>query len=167
MSMVLGIFKQNLPREYQQDIVKNISPFIRDEDLYLAQLSIDLLIAIINVNPSKSEQYDEAIKHAVALSKSSVVQGAVIDKLTELFRLVGKNELANTNNIVSHLMSDVNKNSLVPTSRCISAVAQKDGATYIKKFSENVSFFSYNSSNLSLAFCSKGSFGTTTQSTFT
>lgn len=141
MSMVLGIFKQNLPKEFQSDIIRNISPFIKDEDLYLAQLSIDLLISIIHVNPTRSQEYDEAIKHAITLSKSSLVQGVVIDKLTELFSLVGTNQLADTNAIVSHLMTDINKNSLVPAARCIAAVTQGSSTMdYIKKFTENVRY---------------------------
>ena len=139
--MVLGIFKQDLPKEYQKDIVRNISPFIRDEDLYLAQLSIDLLVSIINVYAVSSDEYDEAIRNAISLSKSSLVQGAVIDRLTDLFGVVGSNNLADTNAIVSQLMTNINKNSLVPTARCISAVIQHGGAsTYIKKFTGNVLF---------------------------
>jgi hypothetical protein len=139
LDMVLGIFKQNLPKQYQQEIVRNISPFIRDEDLYLAQLSIDLLTNVIHVNPTGLPEYDDTIRNAIALSKSSLVQGVVIDKLTDLFSLVGKNNLADTNSIVNHLMTDINKNSLVPTARCIAAVIQHGGATtYIQKFTENV-----------------------------
>jgi cullin-associated NEDD8-dissociated protein 1 len=139
MNMVLGIFKQDLPKEYQRDIVRNISPFIRDEDLYLAQLSIDLLVSIINVYAVSSDEYDEAIRNAIALSKSSLVQGAVIDRLTDLFGVIGRNNLADTNAIVGQLMTDINKNSLVPTARCISAVIQHGGAsTYIKKFTSNL-----------------------------
>ena len=150
LDMVLGIFKQNLPKQYQQEIVRNISPFIRDEDLYLAQLSIDLLTNIINVNPTGLPEYDDTIRNAISLSKSSLVQGVVIDKLTELFSLVGQNNLADTNSIVNHLMTDINKNSLVPTARCIAAVIQHGGAqTYIQKFTDNVKkFFDYSKSLL-------------------
>jgi len=139
LDMVLGIFKQNLPKQYQQEIVRNVSAFIRDEDLYLAQLSIDLLTNIIHVNSTSLPEYDDTIKNAISLSKSSLVQGVVIDKLTELFSLVGKNNLADTNSIVNHLMTDINKNSLVPTARCIAAAIQHSGAnTYIQKFTENL-----------------------------
>mmetsp|Transcript_25555 Transcript_25555/g.22583 ORF Transcript_25555/g.22583 Transcript_25555/m.22583 type:complete len:132 (+) Transcript_25555:1978-2373(+) len=81
MKMILGIFEANLPTNLQKSIVSNISTFVSDEDFYLAQLSMDLLILIININPTRSAEYDQVIQNSVTLCRSSLIQSQSVDKL--------------------------------------------------------------------------------------
>ena len=142
MNMLLGIFHNDLPQVLQNDIIKNISVFIKDEDFYLAQLSIDILINIVVANPKKSSEIDEVINNCISLAKSSLIQGPTIDKLTKLFTVIGQNDLCDTGAVVNSLMTNINKNSLHATSRCIAAVTNRVKSVmnpYIKKFIDSLS----------------------------
>jgi len=125
IKMILDIFKNQLPKNIQQEVLKNISALIKDDDLYLSQLSIDLLITIININPKDSKQYEEAINNCITLSKSSLARGPAVDKLTELFTAITASEIINTSHILDRLLANTNKASLIPTALCITAVLSK------------------------------------------
>ena len=139
--MVLNIFKHRLPQNIQSEVLKNISPLIKDEDLQLAQLALDLCIAIMNIPTTNSSQYNEVITNCVLLSKSSMVRGNVLEKLKELFTLIAVSDIIDTPSILERLMADINKASLVPTSSCATAVLSKIRSVinpYFPKFIDNV-----------------------------
>jgi hypothetical protein len=125
MMMVLGIFREDLSEKLQKEIIQKVSPFIKDEDFYMAQISIGLLIYIIKISSKKHEEYSETVKNCVTLAKSNLIQGATVDKLVELFRCFGSYEIADPTTIVKHLTSDINKNSLSTTAKCLAAATDK------------------------------------------
>lgn len=139
--MILDIFKHRLPQNIQSEVLRNISPLIKDEDLQLAQLALDLCIAIMNIPTSNPTQYNEVITNCVLLSKSPMVRGNVLDKLKELFTLIAVSDIIDTPSLLERLMADINKASLVPTSSCVTAVLAKIRSVinpYFPKFIDNV-----------------------------
>lgn len=141
MMMVLGIFREDLSEKLQKEIILKVSPFIKDEDFYMAQISIGLLIHIIKISPKKHEEYSETVNNCVVLAKSNLIQGATVDKLVELFRSFGTYEIADPKFIVKQLTSDIKKNSLATTAKCLAAVTDKVKSVtnpYISEFVGNV-----------------------------
>ena len=142
--MILDIFKQNLPKNIEQEILKTVSPLVKDEDLYLAQNAIEILIIVIDINPGDSAQCNDLLNNCVEFSKSSVVRGTVLDKLTELFTLITVSEIIDTTSILDRLMDNIKKPSLVSTALCITAVLKKIQSIinpYLPRFIENVKLF--------------------------
>jgi hypothetical protein len=143
MMMVLGIFREDLSEKLQKEIIQKVSPFIKDEDFYMAQISITLLVHIIQISPKKHEEYSETVKNCVNLARSNLIQGATVDKLVELFRSFGTYEIADATSIVKQLTSDINKNAIATTAKCLAAVTDKVQNVinpYIAVFCGNVSY---------------------------
>ena len=138
---MVELIKNKLTPNIQATILSQISQFIKDEDFYLAQLSIDLVIKIVSINPTSTPELETAINNSITLSKSSLIQGVTINKLIDLFSLIAQKGFP-TENLIQKLIQNINKNSMIPASKSIAALVlhsnQQVSAKFIELFKNDV-----------------------------
>lgn len=143
MKNVIYLLKQQLPKERQKDIVDVTSPYIEDKDFFLAQLALEVLGKIIELNPTAGF-YKDAIQNCIKLTKSSLVQGSTTQRISDVFYLIGAHKLADEVAIFSSLISDLNKNCLLTAAKAlagfITGVDEKVRMNFIQQLLAKVDF---------------------------
>lgn len=122
MKIVILLLNTKFPKEIQKDVVDVAAPYIKDDDFFLAQLSLEVLAKIFEINPTSSATYKTAIENCVKLTKSSLVQGNTTNRLSEVFNLVGLYKLSDSSALFNSLMSDLNKNCLFNVSKALAGL---------------------------------------------
>ena len=114
--------KGKIDESIHREIVQNILPYIRDEDFYLAQISLQLLSLLILENLKPIPEYNAALENCIKLAKSPLVQGVLLTRLLEIFDNFAKNNLIDIFSTIDKLNQGDNKNSLNSIAKCISVM---------------------------------------------
>ena len=142
---VIYLLKVKLPKETQKDIVDVAAPYIKDEDFFLAQLALEVLIKIIEINPTNTGIYKDSIQNCVKLTKSALIQGNTTSRLSDVFMLIGAHKLADPTMLFNSLISEINKNCLATVSKALAGlilgVDEKSKQGFIQQLIGKVRFF--------------------------
>ena len=154
MKNMIYLLNKNLPKERQKDIVDVSAPYIEDKDFFLAQLALEVLGKIMELNPSAGF-YKDAIQNCIKLTKSSLIQGNTTQRIADVFQLIGAHRLTDESSIFNSLTSDLNKNCLLTAAKAlagfISGVDEKIRFGFINQLLGKVNLYSYlQSINLSV-----------------
>lgn len=121
MKNVIYLLNKRLPKQTQKDIVDVVSPYIDDKDFYLAQLALEVLGKVIELNP-EAGIYKDAVQNCIKLTKSALIQGSTTQRISEVFHLIGAHKLADESAIFNSLLSDLNKNCLVTAAKALAGL---------------------------------------------
>ena len=114
--------KGKIDEGIHREILQNILPYIKDEDFFLAQISLQLLSLLILENKKAIPEYNAALENCIKLAKSPLVQGVLLTRLLEIFENFSKNNLIDIFSTIDKLNQGDNKNSLNTIAKCISVM---------------------------------------------
>lgn len=139
------VLKEKIDENLHREIVKNIANFIKDEDFYLAQISLQLFSLLIMGNVKNLAEYQAALENCIKLAKSPLVQGALLTRLLEIFENFAKFNLIDVISTVDKLNQGDNKNALNTIAKCISVMIlatpqPKTRANFIETCVKHVKF---------------------------
>ena len=141
--------KGKIDEGIHREILQNILPYIKDEDFYLAQITLQLLSLLILENTKVIPEYNAALENCIKLAKSPLVQGVLLTRLLEIFENFSKNNLIDIFSTVEKLNQGDNKNALTSIAKCISTMVlnspnEKTKIVFIDTCIQNVlNFFSF------------------------
>jgi len=135
--------KGKIDEAIHREILQNVLPYIRDEDFYLAQISLQLLSLLILENAKPIPEYNSALENCIKLAKSPLVQGILLTRLLEIFDNFSRNNLIDIFATIDKLNQGNNKNSLNSIAKCISVMIlatnnEKTRTSFIDICTQNV-----------------------------
>lgn len=128
------VLKGNLDEKIHRELVQNIAVFIKDEDFYLAQVSLQLFSLLMQEKMKVIPEYTIAKENCIKLAKSPLVQGALLTRLLETFENFARFNLIEIVSTIEQLNQGDNKNALGTIAKCISVLVLSSNEEKNKTF---------------------------------
>jgi len=129
-------------------ILKEVAPFVSEQDLHLAHLALQLTSAIVHVSSSATDVAAALIlPNAYGLLKSSLLQGAALQSLLRLFKelVTSKSKKVSYEGLLSDLSAlatpELSRQSFSSIAQCISVLVSNNpegSQSTINKFIGNI-----------------------------
>ena len=110
-------------------VLTEAAALIRDEDLHLAHLAVELVTITITVNAGVVPVVvKDVYPQVIAFMRSPLSQGAVLASLCKLYRQLLKRDVASLNydtllkSLLDTATEDLSKQALVAIAQCVAAV---------------------------------------------